>query len=97
MDDSIANDPVVQDIYKKLEREKNIAIVARNVRQGTTNPLLQERCDSNIREAQKNIDYLTQTLQQLKLRKRFSALGSSNTLLPDSSGDQQDKESEKRK
>lgn len=65
-------DRVIQDVYRKIEREKVIIQGAKSVRASTTNLSVQQKCDSNIRESQKNIAYLEQTLKTVKLRKSGS-------------------------
>jgi hypothetical protein len=67
-------DRIINDVYRKIEREKVIIQGARSVRASTSNVSVQQKCDSNIREAQKNIAYLEETMRQLKLRKQ-SATG----------------------
>jgi hypothetical protein len=59
---------VLNDVYRKIEREKVIIQGARSVRASTTNAAVQEKCDMNIREAEKNIAYLEETMRQLKMR-----------------------------
>lgn len=61
---------VISDVYRKIEREKVIIQGARSVRQSTSNASVQARCDTQIREAQKNISYLEDTMRQLKLRSK---------------------------
>ncbi|ODQ63758.1 kinase-like protein, partial [Nadsonia fulvescens var. elongata DSM 6958] len=67
-------DRVIQDVHKKIEREKAIIQGAKAVRQKTDNTVVQQKCDANIREAQKNIEYLEATMKQLQLRKHNSTL-----------------------
>lgn len=71
------DDKVLLDVYRKLEREKHIIQGTRTVRQSTTNVAVQQRCDTTIREAEKNISYLEETMRQLKLRKNPGTGGSS--------------------
>lgn len=75
--DQSNDDKVILDVYRKIEREKVIIQGAKSVRQSTTNASVQQRCDTNIREAQNNIAYLEETMRQLKLRKRTESSASS--------------------
>ncbi|QPG73635.1 hypothetical protein FOA43_000947 [Brettanomyces nanus] len=63
-------DNVIADILKKIERERNIAIGANNLRKETSNAHVIQRCSTQIREAQKNIEYLEETLKKMTLKQR---------------------------
>lgn len=69
---SSQDDRVIQDIHKKIGREKGIVQGAISLKSSTSNVSVQQKCDSNIREAQKNIEYLEERLRQLEIRKRNS-------------------------
>ncbi|ODV85552.1 hypothetical protein CANARDRAFT_176000 [[Candida] arabinofermentans NRRL YB-2248] len=58
--------PVITDILRKIERERNIALGASNLRKETSNAMVIQKCNTSIREAQKNIEYLEQTLKKLR-------------------------------
>lgn len=77
MESNNNDDKVILDVYKKIEREKVIIQGAKSVRQSTSNVSVQQRCDTNIREAQNNITYLEETMRQLKLRKKSTGDSSS--------------------
>lgn len=62
------SDSVSEDIKKKILRERNIINGAANLKQKTTNPAVIQKCNSNIQEAQQNIDYLSETLNQLRFQ-----------------------------
>lgn len=74
---SFQDDRVIQDIHKKIGREKGIVQGAISLKSSTSNVSVQQKCDSNIREAQKNIEYLEERLRQLEIRKRNSVSGGS--------------------
>ncbi len=62
------SDPIIQDIKQKIKREKTIVDASRQARQSyLANPTLLQKCDSNIREANTNIDYLEQTLSKIQV------------------------------
>lgn len=63
-------DPVITDILRKIERERNIAIGANNLRKETNNTNVIQRCNIQIRVAQKNIEYLEDTLKKMTLRQK---------------------------
>ncbi|SCU89340.1 LAME_0E03048g1_1 [Lachancea meyersii CBS 8951] len=58
---------VEQDIRRKVEREQNIIQGATQLKKKTDNVMVIQKCNTNIREAQQNIQYLEDTLQKLKL------------------------------
>lgn len=58
---------VEQDIQKKIEREHNIIQGASNLKKRTDNVVVIQKCNTNIREARQNIEYLEETLKKLRL------------------------------
>lgn len=62
------SDLVSEDIKKKILRERNIIVGATNLKKKTTNPDVIQKCNSNIQEAQQNIDYLNETLNSLRFK-----------------------------
>jgi classical protein kinase C len=62
-------DAAVQDILRKIDREKAIINAANQMRQATNNASVNSRVESNIRDARRNIAYFEQTLQDLRARK----------------------------
>ncbi|GMF03851.1 unnamed protein product [Ambrosiozyma monospora] len=72
-----SQDPVINDILRKIERERNLALGINNLRKETNNASVIQRCNTQIRETQKNIEYLEQTLRKLTLA-QSSAGGSSS-------------------
>ncbi|AOA62299.1 Serine/threonine kinase [Komagataella phaffii CBS 7435] len=73
-----SNDEVIKDILKKIERERNIAQGASNIRKKTNNAEIIQNCNTSIREAQQNIEYLEQTLSKLQLEQHNRAARGSN-------------------
>ncbi|KAH3683774.1 hypothetical protein WICPIJ_005249 [Wickerhamomyces pijperi] len=71
-------DPVVEEIQKKILRERNIITGATNMKKKTSNATVIQKCNTNIQEAQQNIDYLNERLNQLKFQ--GSVPGSSSSL-----------------
>lgn len=59
------NQDKINDILHKIDREKKLAAGASNLRKKTSNTTVIQRCNIQIREAQKNIEYLETTLQKL--------------------------------
>lgn len=66
---------MILDINRKLDRERYLIQGALSLKKSTSNPLVQQKCDTSIREAQKNIDYLEESLRHLHIRKRNSITG----------------------
>ncbi|KAK4543566.1 Serine/threonine kinase [Oleoguttula mirabilis] len=62
-------DAAVQDICRKIDREKAIINAANQMRQATNNASVNSRVDSQIRDARRNIQYFEQTLTDLRTRK----------------------------
>ncbi|QLQ79067.1 hypothetical protein HG537_0B04150 [Torulaspora globosa] len=58
---------VEQDIQKKIERESNIIQGATNLKKRTQNVMVIQKCNTSIREARQNIEYLEETLKKLRL------------------------------
>lgn len=58
---------VEQEIHKKIEREHNIIQGASNLKKRTDNVMVIQKCNTNIREARQNIEYLEETLRKLYL------------------------------
>ncbi|ANB12600.1 protein kinase C [Sugiyamaella lignohabitans] len=69
---------VINDVYKKIAREKAIIQGAKDVRASSSNVSVQQKCDSNIREAQNNITYLEGKLRQLRARQQQSGSATGN-------------------
>lgn len=65
----MADDATISDLYRKIEREKALIHAANNMRGATNNTNVNSRLDSSIRDAQRNIKYFEQTLQDLQTRR----------------------------
>ncbi len=62
-------DQAIQDVQRKIERERAIINAANQMRQATNNSQVTSRAESSIRDARRNMDYFEQTLQDLRRRK----------------------------
>lgn len=86
-----SDDRVIEDISRKIDREKIIIAGVRKMRNSTSNTLVQQKCDSNIHESEKNIEYLEERLRQLQVRKRNSlsegSTSSPSAIMPQNSVD----------
>ena len=69
------DDAAVQDICRKIDREKAIINAANQLRQATNNASVNSRADSQIRDARRNIAYFEQTLNDLQARKVGEGMG----------------------
>lgn len=67
MGSASVNQDKINDILRKIDREKKLAAGASNLRKKTDNTVVIQKCNLQIREAQKNIEYLETTLQKLFL------------------------------
>ncbi len=68
------DDELINQVYRKIEREKVIINAANAMRQ-SSNPQVQASLDSQVREARKGIDYLEERMRELQMR-RMEAMGS---------------------
>lgn len=62
---SVPNQAKINDVLGKIDREKKLAAGATNLRKKTSNAQVIQKCNMEIRQAQKNIEYLEATLQKL--------------------------------
>ncbi|KAH3902544.1 protein kinase C SCDLUD_000123 [Saccharomycodes ludwigii] len=60
-------DQIQEEIAKKIDREKKIIQGASTLKKRTSNVVVIQKCNNNIREAQQNIDYLQETLNKLTI------------------------------
>lgn len=66
---SMNEDQAIQDVLRKIERERNIINAANQMRQATNNAQVTSRAEGQIRDARRNMQYFEQTLQDLRRRK----------------------------
>ena len=62
------DDDLINQVYRKLEREK-VLINAANAMRQSSNPQVQQSLDAQIKEGRKNIGYLEERLKELKMRR----------------------------
>lgn len=62
------DDQLIEQVYRKIEREKVIINAANAMRQ-SSNPQVQQSLDSQVREARKGIGYLEERMKELQMRK----------------------------
>jgi TolA-binding protein len=58
----------MQDVHRKIEREKVLINGARAMRSSTDNTAVQQRLDNQIRESQRNLEYLEGKYKELEGR-----------------------------
>lgn len=61
-------DRKIAEVLRKIDRERALINAATHMRQSTQNTTVQDRVDSNIREARKNITYLEDMLRKLQIQ-----------------------------
>lgn len=71
-------DKLLQDVYRKIEREKVLMNGARAMRNSTENAAVQQRLDSQIREFQRNLSYLEERYNELQNRAIRTGVDSMN-------------------
>ncbi|KAG8628310.1 hypothetical protein KVT40_004183 [Elsinoe batatas] len=74
----MADDAAIQDLYRKIKREREIINAANNMRQASTNAAVASSIDSQVRESRRNIQYFEQTLQELQQRKMGDGMRNMN-------------------
>ncbi|CAK7895880.1 protein kinase C-like 1 [[Candida] anglica] len=62
------NDQVLQDIRGKIERERKLIQGFQQLKRNTNNTEVIQRCNTQIRDTQSNIDYLQETLSKVSLQ-----------------------------
>lgn len=73
-----SKDAVIEDVHRKIEREKALMQAANAMRQQTTNPQVQSRIETQIRDGRRNIEYLEGRLRELEMRKLGNSMDSMN-------------------
>lgn len=81
----MADDAAIQDLHRKIRREREIINAANNMRQASSNAAVASSIDSQVRESRRNIQYFEQTLQELQQRRMNDGMRNMN-LGPGSNG-----------
>ena len=68
-------DAAVQDLHRKIDREKAIINAANRMRQATQDAQVNSRVENQIRDAKRNMQYFEQTLHDLTARMSISGNG----------------------
>lgn len=74
-----SNDAIVGDIKAKINREINLIQGFQALKKNTLNADVIQRCNTQIRETQSNIDYLQETLAKVSLLRTSSAQDNENS------------------
>lgn len=72
------DDAAINDLHKKIDREKALINAANQMRQATNNSSVNSRLDSQVRDARRNLQYFEKTLHDLQTRKLGGDMGSMN-------------------
>lgn len=72
------DDDLINQVYRKIEREKVIINAANAMRQ-SSNPQVQQSLDSQVREARKGIGYLEERMRELQMRRLGQSANSQST------------------
>jgi len=70
------DDSKIQDIYKKIEREKALMNAANAMRASTANEAVRSRIDSQVRDARRNLQFFEEKLRELQMRQVNKGMGS---------------------
>ncbi|OJA07784.1 hypothetical protein AZE42_06736, partial [Rhizopogon vesiculosus] len=62
-------DQKIQDVLKRIEKERKFIDASRLIRQATTNPDVLRQNDAKVREAERSLSYFENTLRELEARK----------------------------
>lgn len=79
------DDDLINQVYRKIDREKAIINAANAMRQ-SSNPQVQQSLDSQVREAQKGISYLEERMRELQMRRMGQGANPQSTHLSSGSG-----------
>jgi hypothetical protein len=85
----MSEDGAIQNIYKKMEREKALITAANVMRASTTNEAVRSRLDNQMREARRNLTFFEDSLRDIQMRKvgqGIDNLALNNPSDPDSYG-----------
>lgn len=58
----------IQDIFKKIEREKNIINAAQAMRSQTTNETVRSRLETQLRDGRRNLQFFEEKLRDIQVR-----------------------------
>lgn len=72
---AMADDPLVSDIQRKIDRERAIVEAATRMRQKAAQSM-QPTIDNQIHEGRRNIDYLEGRMRELQMRRMGQGIGS---------------------
>ncbi|KAL8745507.1 MAG: hypothetical protein Q9190_002359 [Brigantiaea leucoxantha] len=72
------DDELINQVYRKIEREKVIINAANAMRQ-SSNPQVQQSLDSQVREARKGISYLEERMRELQMRRAGQHMDTQST------------------
>ena len=73
------DDELMNQVSRKIEREKSI-INAANIMRQSSNPQVQASLDSQVREARRGIAYLEERMRELEMRKMGQGKNAQSTL-----------------
>jgi hypothetical protein len=59
----------INDLERKIKRERQLIEAATKMRQQTDNPLVQSKVDTQMREGRRNLEFFESKLRDLKMRK----------------------------
>lgn len=68
-------DEAIQNIYKKIEREKVLINGANAMRAQTNNEGVRSRLDSQMRDARRNLQFFEEKLRELQMRRVNQGMG----------------------
>lgn len=63
------DDDKIQDIIRKIEREKNLIKGGNMMRQQTNNDQVRSKLDTQMRESRRNLEFFEEKLRELQMRK----------------------------
>jgi hypothetical protein len=69
MQSALELDQKIQDVLKRIEKERKFIDASRLIRQATTNPDVLRQNDAKVREAERSLSYFEYTLRELEARK----------------------------
>ena len=72
------DEEAIQNIYKKIEREKALINAANAMRAQTNNEAVRSRLDSQMRDGRRNLQFFEEKLRDIQMRRVSQNMGDMN-------------------
>lgn len=79
------DEDAIQNIYKKIEREKALMNAANAMRQQTNNEAVRSKLDTQMRDGRRNLQFFEEKLRELQMRRMGQDMGNMHLSSPSGS------------